>query len=287
MEPSRPWMISCDTGVDDALALGVAVAHPAFELVAVVASAGNAPLAAVVANTAGVLGLLGWQGRLGVGDEHPLSGTAHGYAGHVHGHDGLLGHRGALPAGPEPDDQGLALVQGAVLATGPLTTAARALAAGTAIERVVWMGGGLAHGNVTPFAEFNAWWDPAAVDAVVGAAVPVRVVPLDLTEPVRMDTTGIATLAAAGAAGRFFAALEADCQAGTPRAALHDPVAVLAAVEPERFEWQRVRLRCDRAGETAGRTVVTPDPDSPVEVAVAADADGLRARIVELLASLP
>src|SRR5215208_2949348 len=107
---STAWVMSCDTGVDDALALGVAAAHPDLDLTAVVASAGNAPLSDVVANTAAVLALLGWNGPVGVGDEHPLAGVAGNFAAHVHGRDGLLGRRVQLPAGLPTRPDGLALV---------------------------------------------------------------------------------------------------------------------------------------------------------------------------------
>jgi len=191
-----------------------------------------------------------------------------------------------LPPGPPALPDGLALVAGQVLATGPLTTVARALAAGAAIERIVWMGGARATGNVTPVAEFNAWWDPAAVDAVCTAGVPLRVVPLDVTEHVRIQPADVEALVKGGPIASFFGDLEGDSHAHSPKAALHDPVAVLAAVEPERFEWRRMALRCDLDGDTAGRTVGHDDAASPIEVAVAGDPESLRARIVELLLTL-
>lgn len=282
---STGWTISCDTGTDDALALGVAVAHPAVDLRAVVASAGNAQLSDVVANTAAVLGLMGWSGPFGIGDEVSLRGDAPGRAGHVHGDDGMLGKRAGLPAGPVAQPDGVALMTGAVLAVGPLTTVARALEAGAPIERVVWMGGGLDHGNVTSFAEFNAWWDPLAADRVFQAGVPLRVVPLDVTEQVRITPSDVARLEAAGTVPAFFGDLERDSHTGM-RAALHDPVAVLAAAEPERFTWQPMTLRCQLDGEAIGRTVGQPIDGGSVEVAVDADHDALRQRVIDLLASL-
>lgn len=282
----RAWAFSCDTGIDDALALGLAVAHPAIDLTAVVASAGNARLSDTVANTAGVLGLLGWPGPLGIGDELPLSGVQYGFARHVHGHDGLLGQRSKLPGGPSPQPGGTAMLTGSVLAVGPLTTVARAIEAGATIERVVWMGGGLTHGNRTPYAEFNAWWDPLAADRVFRSGVPLAVVPLDVTEHVLIRPVDVEALMGAGPVCAFFGGLQRDSEGNTPHAALHDPVAVLAAVEPERFTWQSMTLRCDLQGETVGRTVGEPADGGLVEVAVAGDADALRDRVVELLLAL-
>jgi pyrimidine-specific ribonucleoside hydrolase len=252
-----------------------------------VASAGNAALDDVVANTSAVLGLLGWEGPFAVGDGVPITGEVRGFAPYVHGTDGLLGRRGLLLPGPAPDRDGVALLRDDVLATGPLTTVARALAAHAEINRIVWMGGNLRAGNITKHAEFNAWWDPAAVDAVCTSGIPLRIVPLDLTQQVRIQPADVERLRAGGPAAAFFGELEGDSHKQSGRAALHDPVAVLATVEPERFEWRRMAVRCDLDGETAGRTIAIDDPTSSVEVAVGADPDSLRQRVVELLLSLP
>jgi inosine-uridine nucleoside N-ribohydrolase len=84
-----------------------------------------------------------------------------------------------------------------MLVTGPLTTVAAALAAAPTIEEkideVVWMGGALdVAGNVDPMvepghdmsAEWNAYWDPSAVDCVWRTGLRLVVCPLDLTNRV-------------------------------------------------------------------------------------------------------
>ena len=51
-----------------------------------------------------------------------------------------------------------------LVATGPLTNVALLLDAPTArpVERIVWMGGAIGEGNITPAAEFNMFVDPEA-----------------------------------------------------------------------------------------------------------------------------
>ena len=84
-----------------------------------------------------------------------------------------------------------------VLVTGPLTTVAAALDLAPPIEgniaEIVWMGGALeVPGNVDPIleggqdltAEWNAYWDPAAVARVWRTTIPVTICPLDLTDQV-------------------------------------------------------------------------------------------------------
>jgi len=89
-----------------------------------------------------------------------------------------------------------------LLVTGPLTTIAAALDLAPEIERkvreIVWMGGALnAPGNIDPIieggqdlsAEWNAYWDPSAIDRVWRTDIPVTICPLDLTNhvPVTAD----------------------------------------------------------------------------------------------------
>jgi purine nucleosidase len=90
-----------------------------------------------------------------------------------------------------------ALAPVTVLVTGPLTTVAAALDLAPAIEgniaEIVWMGGALeVPGNVDPIleggqdltAEWNAYWDPAAVARVWRTTIPITICPLDLTDQV-------------------------------------------------------------------------------------------------------
>jgi inosine-uridine nucleoside N-ribohydrolase len=92
--------------------------------------------------------------------------------------NGLLG---PYPDGRDPFHGPAGL--GVVFCGAALTCVAQALAGGVAITEVVWMGGAVAMGgNMTAAAEFNAWMDPPAADLVLASGVPVRMVPLDVTE---------------------------------------------------------------------------------------------------------
>jgi purine nucleosidase len=84
-----------------------------------------------------------------------------------------------------------------LLVTGPLTTVAVALDMApdieSKIERIIWMGGALnVPGNVAidlepgqdGTAEWNAYWDPVAVDFVWQTTTPIVVCPLDITNTV-------------------------------------------------------------------------------------------------------
>ena len=131
-----------------------------------------------------------------------------------------------------------------VVALGPLTNLALALKRGAArlrlARRIVVMGGAVSvPGNVTPAAEFNFYVDPEAAAAVFNAGLPIELIPLDVTRQVLLTRAALAEVVgpAPGRRARFvedfsrFGFDFADSH-GEGGIALHDPLAVAAAVDP-------------------------------------------------------
>jgi inosine-uridine nucleoside N-ribohydrolase len=164
-----------------------------------------------------------------------------------------------------------------LIALGPLTNVARAVAADAAamrgVGRVVAMGGAVdVPGNVTPDAEFNIHVDPDAAAAVVGAGLHLDVVPLDATRQAMLEPSALHA-ALAGAPARLaervsrFTAYSFGV-GGARGMALHDPLAVGVAADPSLTTWESARLEVGPDGQTrraAGapnvriaRTVDTP-----------------------------
>ena len=180
--------LDCDTGIDDALALALLLAHPDVELAGIGTVTGNTSAVQAAANTLGLLALAGRPDiPVAVG-----AGAGPGGAAQVHGGNGVGGV--VLPTGGEPDRRTavellLDLAHAGdlhVLATGPCTNLAAALAADPdlpgRIASVTVMGGAVrTPGNVTARTEANIAGDPAAAAAVFAASWPVTLVPLDVT----------------------------------------------------------------------------------------------------------
>ncbi len=296
-----------DTGVDDALALLLALASPEVELVGVSTVAGNVSLSRTTDNT---LRLLQWAGRADVpvyaGAERPLVRDAVAAA-HVHGTTGLgaaqLPAARTRPAGPGVEFllNTLQTRPGELLlvATGPLTNLARAEAEVPGVLRqarqVVIMGGaGQGPGNIAPTAEFNFYADPHAARQVLAAAAEPVLVGLDATEQVWL--TPAALQAYTGAHAAF---CQAACEpviafeaahGGAAGMHLHDPVALGAALWPQLFRTQRLWVDVETSGElTAGQLVVdqrtlASDQDRqgrPVTCAVEVDQARFLARFTE------
>jgi inosine-uridine nucleoside N-ribohydrolase len=146
-----------------------------------------------------------------------------------------------------------------ILATGPLTNVANALGRKAPINSVTWMGGSLrAGGNISDFAEFNAYCDPEAAEVVLNSGIECSIIPLDVTTAVPLTIYDVKRLEAVGpaaaafvTAGRFLLAAnqQGEC------AYLHDAVAAVALDNPGLFGWEQHALACDTSnGERRGET---------------------------------
>lgn len=284
----RKIIIDTDPGQDDAVAILLALASPELDVRAVIAVAGNVPLALTSVNARRVLELAG---RTDVpfyeGAARPLMGPLAGPLGgapvtaeHVHGRTGLDGMTfDAPPSMPAPERSGVTFLietlraaeQGdyTFVSLGPLTDLAVALTLAPDIarglERIVLMGGAWSElGNITPAAEFNIYADPAAARIVFSSGVPITVLPLDVTHRCR---TTPARLAAFRASGNRCSLAAADMLSFSERfdrakygwagAPLHDPCTIAWLLQPEIFGGRSVNVRIETESPLSrGMTVV-------------------------------
>jgi pyrimidine-specific ribonucleoside hydrolase len=274
----RPLVIDTDPGIDDALAILLALASPEVELRLVTTVHGNVELAQTTENARRVLHLAGRADvPVAAGARASLVHPQPERAGHVHGAAGLGGVE--LPPSPAAPDRRPAVVALAdlllsspdpvtVAAIGPLTNLALLLAvypeAAERIERLVVMGGSASRGgNVTAAAEFNVWADPEAAQAVVGSTVPTVMVGLDVTLPTVLTAAGIARFAAAGPVGAAAAAFleqyveHARTAYGTDGVVVHDALALTEAIVPGTLGTVRRSVVVDTTlGAGRGQTLV-------------------------------
>ena len=177
-----PLLIDTDPGVDDALALLMAFNDPRHEVVGLTIAAGNVGLKHTVANALKLCEIAGIDAPVFAGCPGPLLHPAPD-AGYVHGEDGFgdVGCEAARRA-VESEHAAQAILRlsheyaGELLlvAHGPLTNVALALKLDPTlperIARIVVMGGAVTgHGNITPAAEFNVYFDPEAAHLVFEA----------------------------------------------------------------------------------------------------------------------
>jgi inosine-uridine nucleoside N-ribohydrolase len=192
-------VLDMDPGIDDALALILALEAPEVKILGVTTVAGNAPLEVTSTNARRVLECL----RAGdipvaTGAANPLNHRLED-ALDYHGSDGLGNCDLPSPVTPLHPAKAWDFLAQSVLdapneitlvATGPLTNVAYAFRLHPELpgllDRLVLMGGayGLAPygtGNRTPYAEFNIWQDPEAAHIVFNSGAHIFAVGLDVT----------------------------------------------------------------------------------------------------------
>jgi inosine-uridine nucleoside N-ribohydrolase len=295
-------VIDCDPGHDDAIAILLALGSPELELIGVTTVAGNQTLDKTTRNALATLEVAGRSDvPVAAGAEKPLQRELR-TAAHVHGESGLDGPElpelSARPVDAHAADFLAELMEpGVVLVpTAPLTNLALMLErhpeVADRVGRIVWMGGSIAEGNVTPAAEFNAFVDPEAAAIVFASGIPVTMVGLDVTHKALFTRAYAERLRDAGRAGRFVAELSDFFQAfhersyGFDGSPIHDAMAVAHVMDPTLMTTRHANVAVETRSDLCdGRTVVdlrgVTDREPNADVGVDVDA----ARFLELLVS--
>jgi inosine-uridine nucleoside N-ribohydrolase len=288
--PRVPIILDVDTGLDDALALILAVRDSETDLVAVTTLAGNINVWKSTANTLAVLDELGADMvPVHRGASRPLVQPPFD-ASDIHGVTGLgdavlrpsTRHVGA--------DRGPAAMirlaksrpgELTLVCTGPLTNLAIALNVEPDLpelfKRVVVMGGAFrVPGNTRSWAEFNILLDPDAAKQVFETEWPdITAIGLDVThqtiisraqwQKLRSGTTVEAALASAITQYTFETR-------GRDEFFLHDPLALGVAIDPTIVTTEGGTVEVVTQGPERGRTIFTPGEGATrVAFGVAAD----------------
>jgi purine nucleosidase/pyrimidine-specific ribonucleoside hydrolase len=276
---TRHLVIDSDPGIDDALAILLALRSSDARVEAVTTVAGNVAVDRATANARRILAVAAPDAPppLAAGAPAPLK-RALVTAGHVHGQDGL----GNLERFVEPDGRprypepahaiemrsGPEVILDAadrwradltIVALGPLTNLALALQQDprrlARAGRIVVMGGAIGvPGNVTSAAEFNFYVDPEAAAVVLDAGLPVELIPLDVTRRVVLAQAALTDRLrrCSDLVARFILdftlhgfAFGAEREGGG--IVLHDPLAMAVALDPSlvTFEPTCVEVECE------------------------------------------
>jgi purine nucleosidase len=300
-------LIDTDPGIDDAVAILLALASPEIDVVGITAVAGNVPLDKTALNARRIVSIAGRHNvPVAAGCAEPLS-EAVAEDSVVHGHDGL----GDL-TWDEPDvaldpRHGVELIADlihegplTIVAIGPLTNLAVLLQRypdiDKGVEHLVIMGGASFQGNVTPAAEFNIWADPEAARQVFAAEWRITLMPLDLTHQAFLNDADLDYFTSLGTdVGRRVARmLEPYAQFherwyGNRDVIMHDAMAVYEVLDATAISKQGVRVTVETGGEySRGATFIDRRRDHAqgrVRVGLTVDNDRFRAVLRERLAT--
>ncbi|XP_024024622.1 probable uridine nucleosidase 2 [Morus notabilis] len=310
-------IIDTDPGIDDTMAIFVALRSPEVEVIGLTTIFGNVYTTLATRNA---LHLLENAGRTDIpvaeGSHVTITnGTKLRIADFVHGVDGL-GNQNFPPPKGKPIQQSAPafLVEQAslypgqltVVALGPLTNIALAIQLDPAfaknVGQIVVLGGAFfVNGNVNPAAEANIFGDPDAADIVFTSGADVLAVGINVTHQVILTDADRAVLASSN--GKFAQYLckvlevyfsyhrDSYSMGGVY---LHDPTALLAAVNPSLVTYTEGVVRVQTSGISRGLTIlynkqkrfgeVTEWSDKPtVKVAVTVDAPAVIKTVMERL----
>lgn len=284
-----PYKVIYDTdpGVDDAMALYFALAHPAIDLVGISTTFGNVTVEQAAINALYLSALAGRNIPVTKGAAMPLRKPMPAPPAHIHGADGLGNLPTRLPVegrfDPRTSAQFMVDMARAqpgeitLVAVGPLGNLSLALELEPRLPRllreVVLMGGTLLEpGNVSPVAEANIWNDPDAAAQVFGAGWnQLTMVGLDVTHRVILPLSLFKKMAdhqrhVATDTLHHAVSFYANHYSGLhPRVAAihgcfgHDVLAFLYLVHPELFTLERGQVRVATTGPAQGQTLMSRD----------------------------
>lgn len=270
----------CDTGVDDAMALGYLLSeHERVEILGIGSVCGNIDSVSGANNTLNLLHLAGFGSiPVAIGEENYSCSDYVCDVHHIHGENGignivLNSSPNSLVSEPAPDMLvGLARQNAGqlnILATGPLTNIAKAIEIEpnlpSMISTITIMGGAAnSPGNRTPVAEANIACDPEAADIVFKTMSNIVMVPLDVTMSHTFEESDRQKLIHSGrdfstALGKMmdlYSDFYIDTY-GRKTCALHDPIAAIFAVDGiSSCTAPKVRVEIDKTnGPGRGQTI--------------------------------
>ncbi|MDC7127328.1 MAG: nucleoside hydrolase [Spirochaetales bacterium] len=275
--------IDTDCGVDDAVAIMLALSSPEVSLKGVGCVAGNTCLDNVVNN---VCGLLAFYDRQDIpvyrGCSTSLTRIKHDSSG-IHGENGF-GNVVLDKKGKDVESQnaaeGLYLTAKAnpglkLVTLGPLTNIAVAFnlypELNELVSEIIMMGAAIGRGNVTPFAEFNFFFDPEAAAFCLGTGLPVKILTWDATVAGMMPEADFFDLGLSGVpAGDLFYKMQEvyvdfnERQRGSRVCGFPDPLTAAclidSAVAVEKEEMY-LKIILDHNDERRGASVRVNNPE--------------------------
>jgi pyrimidine-specific ribonucleoside hydrolase len=271
-----PFILDCDPGHDDALAIMLAIASPEVDLLGVTTVAGNTLMENATRNALIVLDMVNRPDiPVHSGSARPLVRELR-TAASMHGDGGLDGPVPASPSRSVSSTDAFGFIENilssatqpvTLVATGPLTNMAKVVTdlghLHHMIKELVFMGGAIGLGNWTPAAEFNILVDPEAADIVMSSNLTKTMIGLEVTHEAWLDDSHANELRGTGACGDFVAELldhfvgfHQD-RFGWQGAPIHDAVTIAHLIDPSLVTTIFTNVTIETESElTVGRTVV-------------------------------
>lgn len=268
----RKIIIDTDPGIDDAVALAIALFSEKLDTRLITTIAGNVSIEKVTKNILKLLPFYGKKIPVAVGSARPLLAEPIDASG-VHGKTGMDGYDF-----PE-EDKSLLLEKNAVEAMydvimesddkitlvpiGPLTNIAILIRqypeVKDKIDEVVLMGGSVSRGNAGVYSEFNIKADPEAAKIVFESGLNIVMAPLDVGLKALVYPEDSEIIKDMNKVGDMFYNLFKTYRGGSFKTGLkmYDSCAIAYLLKPEMFTIEETFVGIETKGEfTSGATCV-------------------------------
>ncbi len=303
-------IIDTDPGVDDVIAISIALRSPELEVLGLTSVFGNT-YGEVTAQNALRLVELEEHDSIPVsrGSDVPLVMPLEGLGTMVHGEDGMGNTNPSPPKGKVIKKSAAEFIietvhtypdEVTLVPIGPLTNIALALKIDPTIvnltKKVVLMGGAVSRpGNISPTAEANIYHDPHAADIVMRAGWPLVMVGLDVTQQVVMTPNFLEEIYKANNPVTnlmrrilpFYQGFHNSLFGAGGDIHTHDPSVIVYLLNPDLFQTESVSVFVEIEGRCKGQTIADWhnqwESRPEVEVCMGVDAVGVLDLIKERL----
>ncbi len=289
---SRKIILDTDPGIDDAVALAIALNSEELDLQLLTTVAGNVGLHHTTQNALDLLKFYGHDIPVAAGAAGPLLRMSKD-ASDVHGDNGMAAYE--LPLADNSnllDVHAVEAIRDAVenldegekitlVPVGPLTNIALFIKQYPSllekVEEIVLMGGAIGRGNSGVYAEFNIHYDPEAAKIVFESGLPIRVAPLEVGNNALLTMDEAGEIRDMHEIGEMFYTLFTAYRSGSglDGISMYDSTAIAILLEPDIYKFEDVFVGIETDGKlTSGATVMDfngyldMDPNAKVAVEI-------------------
>ena len=257
-EQTRPVIIDCDPGVDDAMALMNALYSSKIRTLLISTVGGNTTSDVTGRNALHIVELCHRKTPVAFGASYPLYRKAN-FATYAHGAKGLGGYTYKnIYSSPVKEPAVDAIYQTllenkdqhvTILSLGPMTNIASLIRkypdCRNYIRKIVFMGGTKEQILTEPYNEFNISFDPEATNIVLDSGIPLVMVPMEMGHFAYLDHEDIKHIKRTNKTGKILAKMFEkyyDQHVNIYGAATHDSCTLFYITHPECFKTEKAEI---------------------------------------------